>query len=361
MTRRLVGTARSPLVDLQVRPAPRPRSDVLPVGFLGVGAALPAAVVTNDDLSRTLDTDDEWIRSRTGIERRHVAAPTEATSDLAIVAGRRALAAAGLDPIDLAAIVVATTTPDHPIPATAPLVAAALGSDAAAFDVNAACSGFVYGLRVAGPLALAEGPVLLVASEVLTRLVDPTDRSTAVLFGDGAGAVVLATSDDGATIGPFDLGADGTLADLLVTPAGGTRAPSTPSTLADGGHWLQMQGSEVYRAAVAHMIESAQAVLDAAGMTAGDVDLMIAHQANLRIVEAVARRLGIDLDRCITTVSEHGNTSAASIPLAIDHALRAGQVPGDARILLSAFGAGLTWGSCLLDWPTPPPAGEVAP
>lgn len=361
MTRRLVGTARSPVVDLQVRSAPRPRADVLPVGFLGVGAALPAAVVTNDDLSRTLDTDDEWIRSRTGIERRHVAAPGEATSDLAIVAGRRALAAAGVDAVDLAAVVVATTTPDHPIPATAPLVAAALGSPVAAFDVNAACSGFVYGLRVAGSLALTDGPVLLVASEVLSRVVDPEDRSTAVLFGDGAAAVVLAPSTDGATIGPFDLGADGTLADLLLTPAGGSREPSTAATVSDGGHWLQMQGSEVYRAAVAHMIESAQAVLDAAGMTADDVDLLIAHQANLRIVEAVARRLGIDLDRCITTVSEHGNTSAASIPLAIDHALRADRIPGGARILLSAFGAGLTWGSCLMAWPTPPPTGEVAP
>lgn len=348
-------------MDLHVRPAPRPRADVLPVAFLGVGAALPTAVVTNDDLSRTLDTDDEWIRSRTGIETRHVAAPGEATSDLAVLAGRRALAAAGIDAVDLGAIIVATTTPDHPIPATAPIVAAALGSDVAAFDVNAACSGFVYGLRVAGSLALADGPVLLVASEVLSRVVDPEDRSTAVLFGDGAAAVVLAASDDGATMGPFDLGADGTLADLLVTPAGGSREPSTSATVADGGHWLRMQGSEVYRAAVAHMIESAEAVLGAAGMTADDVDLMIAHQANLRIVEAVARRLGIGLDRCVTTVSEHGNTSAASIPLAIDHALRAGRVTGGSRILLSAFGAGLTWGSCLLDWPTPPATAEVAP
>ena len=361
MTRRLVGTTRSPLADLQVRPAAPSRLDVLPVGMLGIGAALPPTVVTNDDLSRTLDTNDEWIRTRTGIERRHVAAPDQSTSDLAVIAARRALDAAGVGADELAAVIVATTTPDHPIPATAPFVAAGLGCEAAAFDLNAACSGFVYGLRVAGSLAMAGGPVLLVASELLTRVVEPEDRSTAVLFGDGAAAVVLARSDDGATIGPFDLGADGALAELLIVPAGGTRQPTTAATLTAGGQWLKMQGSEVYRAAVAHMTESSQAVLDAAGITPDDVDLLVAHQANLRIVEGVARRLGIDTDRCSTTVSDHGNTSAASIPLALEHAVRTGRVGPDARILLTAFGAGLTWGSCLLDWPAPPRAGEVAP
>jgi 3-oxoacyl-[acyl-carrier-protein] synthase III len=319
-----------------------------PARLAGLGAYLPARVVTNADLERTLDTSDEWIRTRTGIAQRHVAASSEATSDLAVAAGKAALADAGLGIEDVSTVLVATTTPDHTVPGTAPLVAAALGTDVAAFDVNAACSGFVYGLRVAAALA-ADGPVLLIGAETLTRIVDPTDRGVAVLFGDGAGAVVLVPDDEG-TIGPFELGADGRDPSMLWTRSGGTRHPVDDACLAAGDHHLTMRGGDVYRHAVARMSEATVAVLDRAGRTVDDVDLFVGHQANLRILDAVRRRVGIPAERSHVTVDQHGNTSAASIPLALADARDRGRLqPGD-DVLLAAFGAGLTWGACLLTW-----------
>lgn len=320
----------------------------LPIRIAGLGASLPSRVETNDELATVLDTSDAWIRSRTGIAQRHVAAPHEATSDLAIAAGKAALADAGLGVADVGTVVVATTTPDHRIPGTAPTVAAGLGIEAAAFDVNAACSGFVTGLRVGGALAAAgDGPVLLVGAEVLTRVVDPDDRAVRVLFGDGAGAVVL-RRDGGACLGPFDLGADGRDPSMLWCPAGGTREPAVPGSDADP--YLRMRGGDVYRHAVARMVDSSRAVLAAAGLEVADVDLLVGHQANARILDAVVRRLGIDPARSHVTVDVHANTSAASVPLALADARDRGVLRPGATVLLAAFGAGLTWGSCLVRW-----------
>jgi 3-oxoacyl-[acyl-carrier-protein] synthase III len=321
----------------------------LDVGIVGLGAYLPSRIVTNDELAVDLDTSDEWIRTRTGIRQRHVAGPEQATSDLAATAGKAALADAGLGVEDVASVVVATTTPDHAVPGTAPLVAAALGTEAAAFDVNAACSGFVYGLKVGAALAVADAaPVLVVGAETLTRIVDPTDRSVAVLFGDGAGAVVLAPG--AGSLGPFVLGADGSDPSMLWTRSGGTRDPITPAALAARSQYLTMRGGDVYRHAVVRMAGAATEVLELAGLQADDVDLFVGHQANARILEAVRQRVGIATDRALVTVDQHGNTSAASIPLALEVARERGSLRPGATVLLAAFGAGLSWGACLLTW-----------
>jgi 3-oxoacyl-[acyl-carrier-protein] synthase III len=328
-----------------------------PVRIAGLGSHLPARVVTNDELARTLDTSDEWIRTRTGIGQRHVVAPGEATSDLAAAAGKAALADAGLGIEDVATVLVATTTPDHTVPGTAPIVAAQLGTNVAAFDLNAACSGFLYGLQVGAALATSTGPVLLIGAETLTRIVDPADRNVAVLFGDGAGAVVL-VPDEHATIGPFELGADGADPSMLWTEAGGVRIPVDQTTVADGRHHLTMRGGDVYRHAVARMTAASATVLDRAGQTVDDVDLFVGHQANIRILDAVRQRLGVPVDRTHVTVDQHGNTSAASVPLALADARDRGRLrPGD-QVLLAAFGAGLTWGACLLTWQPTGPEGS---
>lgn len=324
----------------------------LPVGIIGLGSYLPARVVTNDDLAQRLDTSDEWIRTRTGIRERHYAAPEEATSDLALAAARDALTDAGLEAADVDVVIVATTTPDHPVPATAPLVAARLGLHCTAFDVNAACSGFVYGLQVGATLAAGGATVLLIGAETLTRYVDHDDRSIAVLFGDGAGAVVL-RSQPGARIGPFDLGSDGSELEILWMRAGAAREPFDPVLHADASSRMAMRGGDVYRHAVARMTASSQAVLAAAGEDIGSVDLVVGHQANRRILEAVGQRLGVPEGRSHLTVDRHGNTSAASIPLALADARDRGLLRSDDRVLLTAFGGGLTWGSCLLTWTGP--------
>lgn len=322
------------------------------VRVAGLGAYLPENVVTNDDLAQHLDTSDEWIRSRTGIRERHYAAESEATSDLALHAARAAIADAGLtaDAIDI--VIVATTTPDHPIPATAPAVAAGLGLTCAAFDLNAACSGFVYGLQIAAGLAQAGSTVLLVGAETLTRYFDHDDRSIAVLFGDGAGAVVL-VGDASASIGPFVLGADGTDPSILWMRAGGSREPFDAVLHAEASSRMSFRGGDVYRHAVMNMTGSSQQVLAEAGVAIGDVDLLVGHQANLRILEAVGQRLGIAEERCHITVDRHGNTSAASIPLALQDAREAGRLRPGMQVLLTAFGGGMTWGSCLLRWSGP--------
>ena len=324
----------------------------LPVGIIGLGSYLPARVVTNDDLAQRLDTSDEWIRTRTGIRERHYAAPEEATSDLALAAARDALTDAGLEAGDVDIVIVATTTPDHPVPATAPLVAARLGLHCTAFDVNAACSGFVYGLQVGATLAAGGATVLLIGAETLTRYVDHDDRSIAVLFGDGAGAVVL-RSQPGARIGPFDLGSDGSELEILWMRAGAAREPFDPVLHADASSRMAMRGGDVYRHAVARMTASSQAVLAAAGEDIGSVDLVVGHQANRRILEAVGQRLGVPEGRSHLTVDRHGNTSAASIPLALADARDRGLLRSGDRVLLTAFGGGLTWGSCLLTWTGP--------
>ncbi len=314
----------------------------------GLGVYAPPKVVTNDDLAADLDTSDEWITTRTGIRERRVADADLATTDLATEAGARALKSAGVDQVD--AVLLGTTTPDRICPASAPEVATRLGlTHAAACDVSAACTSFVYGLAN-GTGLIAAGiaeRVLVIGAETIFRFMDPQDRTTSVLFGDGAGAAVLRAGrpDEPGALGPFDLGSDGSLADMLAVDAGGSRlwGPDIPRE----AHFLRMDGREVYRHAVQRMVASSQQVLDRLGWGIEDVDRLVGHQANARILEAVGQRLGVPAERCHINVGRYGNTSAASIPLALgDAELAAGQ-----RVLLTAFGAGFTWGSTALVWP----------
>jgi 3-oxoacyl-[acyl-carrier-protein] synthase-3 len=314
----------------------------------GVGGALPDAVVTNDDLAKFVETSDEWIFERTGIRSRRRAGEGETTSDLGAEAARRALAAAGRKPEEIELIVVATTTPDLTFPATATLIQRKLGAPIGiAFDVQAVCSGFVYALGVADSF-IGRGMArraLVIGAETMTRLMDWTDRGTCVLFGDGAGAVVLergegegTTADRG--ILSVALRADGTKQDLLYVDGG----PSTTGTVGK----LRMQGNQVFRHAVVNIAEAVVAAADAAGVEVADVDWFIPHQANQRILEGVARRLGIDSARVISTVERHANTSAASIPLALAEAVDDGRVKPGQLLLLEAMGGGLTWGAAVV-------------
>ncbi|MFC5745391.1 beta-ketoacyl-ACP synthase III [Actinomadura rugatobispora] len=332
----------------------------------GVGGHVPPSVVTNADLAARVDTTDEWIRTRTGITRRHVVDPGTATSDLAERAGAAALESAGAATVD--AVVLATTTPDHPCPGTAPKVAERLGmSGTPAYDVNAVCSGFVYGMATATGLIAAglADRVLLIGADAFTTLLDPEDRDTVAVFGDGAGAVVLRSGDPGepGAVHAFDLGSDGSLADLIMVPAGGSRYPTrgtVPGAVpraepgaepGAGDVWFSMQGRAVYRHAVRRMTSSSRAALLRAGWTTGDVDLLVGHQANIRILRAVADELGIPHDRACVDLDQVGNTAAASIPLALAHAASSGALREGDRVLLTAFGGGATWGSCVLTWP----------
>ena len=314
----------------------------------GVGSYLPDRVVTNADLSKVVDTSDQWIRERTGIQERRKAAPDQAASDLAVAAATRALAAAGRTPADVDLIVVATTTPDLTFPATAAIVQRKLGCPVGvAFDVQAVCSGFVYALSVAdGFVGRGRSKcALVIGAETMTRLMDWTDRGTCVLFGDGAGAVVLepgvgegSTADRG-LLG-FALRADGAKQDLLYVDGG-------VSSNGQIGH-LRMQGNQVFRHAVVNISEAIHAAADDAGIAVDSVDWFIPHQANQRILEGVARRVGIDEAKVISTVAQHANTSAASIPLALDAGVRDGRVKPGQLLLLEAMGGGLTWGACVL-------------
>ncbi|MEU1177792.1 beta-ketoacyl-ACP synthase III [Streptomyces sp. NPDC005820] len=330
----------------------------------GLGGRLPSRAVTNAHLARRLDTDDTWIRTRTGIRRRYVVDPGQATSDLAVEAGRRALASAGVDRVD--AVVVATTTPDRPCPATAPAVAARLGQPgAAAYDVGAVCTGFVYGLASSAGLIAAgvAERVLLIGADTYSTIVDPLDRANAIIFGDGAGAVVLRAGrpDEPGAVGHFDLGSDGAHEDLITVAAGGSRQRSRPGEPGREERHFAMRGREVYRHAVTRMAASARATLSGAGWTTDDVDHFVPHQANLRILHSVADALALPRERCVTHVESVGNTGAASIPLALADAARAGTLRPGHRLLLTAFGGGLTWGSCLLTWPELPRPERITP
>jgi 3-oxoacyl-[acyl-carrier-protein] synthase-3 len=314
----------------------------------GVGGYLPEKIVTNAELSETVDTSDEWIRERTGIRQRHRAAPDQPVSDLAVEAARKALAAAGRTAADVDLIVVGTTTPDLTFPSVATMVQRKLGCPIGiAFDVQAVCSGFVYALSVAdGFVARSRSRcALVIGAETMTRLMDWTDRGTCVLFGDGAGAVVLepqegeGTTADRGLLG-FALRADGTKQDLLYVDGG-------VSTNGQVGH-LRMQGNQVFRHAVVNISEAVTAAAADAGVEVSSVDWFIPHQANQRILEGVARRLGIDEAKVISTVAEHANTSAASIPLAMDQGVRDGRIKPGQLLLLEAMGGGLTWGACVL-------------
>ena len=307
----------------------------------GWGTALPDIVVTNADYEARLDTTDAWITERTGIrERRHGGS----TAGLAVEAGRRALDMAGLTGSDIDFVLLATTTPDYQIPSTASQVQEELGIDGGACDLNAACSGFVYGLAQAhGLIAMGLDRILLVGAETLARVTDQEDRNTAILFGNGAGAVVIEAVEGPGQLLSFDLGSDGTARELLDAPIGG---------------FINMVGKEVFRKAVTVMVDSARASLEAAGLTAEDIALVVPHQANIRIIDAACSRLGIPMDRVAVVLERTGNTSSASIPLALVDAIEHGRVQRDDHILLVGFGAGMSWASAVLRWTGHLPEGQ---
>jgi 3-oxoacyl-[acyl-carrier-protein] synthase III len=321
----------------------------------GVGSSLPPRLVPNTWFEAQVDTTDEWIRSRTGIEARHFADDGVVTSDLAVEAARIALRTAGIPAEQLDMIVCASVTGDTPFPATAVWVQEKLGLSCPAFDVNAACAGFSYGLATATAFVesgMADA-VLLIGAEVYSRILDFSDRQTCVLFGDGAGATVIQASDRPGIEGTV-LGADGTAAEILLLPAGGSREPASPQTVAASRHRIQMpNGREVFKRAVTEMAASCREVLEKNGHSPDDVDLLIPHQANARIMVAVAERLGIPLERAVVDVAEVGNTSAASIPIALDRAYRAGRIHEGDLVLFTSFGAGLTWGATAIRWTMP--------
>ncbi|MEX1656937.1 beta-ketoacyl-ACP synthase III [Streptomyces pseudovenezuelae] len=321
----------------------------------GLGGYLPPRTVTNEELSRRLDTSDEWIRKRTGIERRHVADQGVSTGDLAVEAGHRALkSAGGSDAVDM--VIVATATPDQPVPATAPDVAARLGlGPAAAFDLQAGCSGFLYGLATASAALIAGHAerVLLIGAEVFSTVLNAADRTTAVIFGDGAAAVLLraGTADEPGAVLAIDLGADGTGKDLITIPGGGARQRSTGQRPDPDAGYIHMRGKETFAHAVQRMEQSSRVVLGKVGWSADQVDHVVGHQANLRILHTLALQLGVGKQRVISHIQEAGNTSSASIPLALADAGARGRLHTGQRMLLTAFGAGLTWGSAVLTWP----------
>ncbi len=324
----------------------------------GVGSALPARVIPNEWFTGFVETSDEWIRERTGIRERRFAEDGQTTSDLAAEAARRALESAAIPPEQVDLVLVATLTPDTPMPAAAVRVQRKLGLACPAFDLNAACAGFSYAVATGGAF-VASGTaetVLVIGAEVLSRVLDLTDRTTCVLFGDGAGAAVLRPADEPGVIGSV-LGADGGAAELLVIPSGGSARPASPETVAAREHVIRMaSGREVFKRAVVEMADACRALLEKSGYGPEDVDLLIPHQANARIMAAVAQRLGIDEGRAVIDVAEVGNTSAASIPIALDRAWRAGRIaPGD-LVLLTSFGAGLAWGANLIRWTMPGPS-----
>lgn len=321
-------------------------------GILGWGYYLPSQVLTNQDLEQMVDTNDAWISTHTGIKERHLADATEATSDLAIAAAKLAVQRAGLTPADLDMIIVATITPDMVFPSTACLVQAALGAErAAAFDISAACSGFIYGLFLARSL-IAQGTMrncLVIGAETLSRITNYEDRNTCVLFGDGAGALVLGPSTTH-LVRAVEIGADGRGGNLLCLPAGGSRKPANVDTVANKEHYIQMDGQEVFKFAITKVPEACSSLLADAGWQVADLDWFVPHQANKRIIDSVVKRLGIPFDKVIINIHNHGNMSAASIPVALAEAAEAGTFQPGQRVLLAGFGGGLTWGTALIEW-----------
>jgi 3-oxoacyl-[acyl-carrier-protein] synthase-3 len=320
-----------------------------------IGVAVPPGVLTNADLTHMLDTSDEWIVERTGIRERHIAKPDQSVAMLSQEASEQALSRAGLTAADIDAIVLATATPDRLLPSTACDLQALLGADkAAAFDISAACPGFLFATGIAEGL-IASGQsevVLVVGAEKLSTITDFQDRSTAILFGDGAGAAVVrrATGNSGRGILSTFLKSDGKLAPLLYRPGGGAADPISEKVVCNRSHYMKMAGREVFKAAVLTMAEACDEALRRAGVRAGEVDLLIPHQANVRIIEATAKHAGLPMDKVMVNVDRYGNTSSASIPLALDQAITEGRVKPGSLILLVAFGAGFTWGSSVIRW-----------
>jgi 3-oxoacyl-[acyl-carrier-protein] synthase-3 len=332
---------------------PSPAAAGFRAAILGTGAYLPERVMTNEDFTKIVDTTDEWITTRTGIKKRHFARTDEASSDMGAAAAVKALEKAGISPLDVDMIVVATLSPDHAFPNTGCLVQHRIGAkNAFCFDLEAACSGFIYGLEMARRCIESGGvrTALVIGAEKMSSFVDYTDRQTCVLFGDGAGAAVLRGVSDGRGILGTVMGSDGSLGDLLIQPAGGSRTPATEETVRQKLHVIRMSGRDVFKHAVLNMAQSARKVLETSGVRLEDIACVIPHQANLRIIEAIATRLDIGLDRFYLNVDHTGNMSSASIPVALDEALACGRVkPGD-KVLSVAFGSGFTWGATIIQF-----------
>ena len=325
------------------------------VTIIGTGSYAPTNIVTNHDMAKLVDTSDEWIRSRSGIGARHFAATDETTSDMACIAGQRAIEAAGIDRSEIDLIIVATMTPDMPFPSTACLVQNKLGlPNVTTFDMQAACSGFVYGLSVANSMLLSGNfkNALVIGAEKMSGILDFEDRTTCVLFGDGAGAAVLTATETADKIGILGAlgGADGSAPSLLQQPAGGSAMPATQESIAGRQHFLKMNGKEIFKSAVRVMGQASTDIIEQMGYRPEELNLVIPHQANMRIIESLAKRLGIPMDKFHNNLDRYGNTSAASVPIALDEAYRAGRIQSGDLVLLVAFGAGLTWASTLIKW-----------
>jgi 3-oxoacyl-[acyl-carrier-protein] synthase III len=327
-------------------------SDGHRISITGLGCRVPQRIVTNDELSETLDTSDEWIMERTGIRERRVAAPEEALSDLCLPAAREALAEAGVEASSLDLIIVATVTPDMAFPSTGAILADQLGApDAAAYDLSAGCTGFMYALAQAYGMLVGglSRRALVVGGDVLSKIIDWTDRRGAVLFGDGAGAVVLDRTDSGGFLG-FELGADGSGGPQLYLPAGGSRLPASAETVANRLHFAHMNGREVFKFATRVLVSSAEKLLRECDRSIEEVDVYVPHQANVRIIDYATKKLGIPRDRVVVNVDRYGNTSSGSIPLALADAATEGRLENGKLVLMTGMGAGLTWGSGLIEW-----------
>lgn len=322
------------------------------IGILGTGSYVPEKILTNHMLEEMVETSDEWIRTRTGIQERRIAEADTATSDLALAAAKRALEAAAVSAEELDMIIVATITPDMAFPSTACILQDKLGAKKAyAFDISAACSGFIYALSIAYEHIRQhpEHKVLIIGAETLSKIVDPKDRGTVVLFGDGAGAAVIGQTE-GQGILAFDIGSDGSGGELLCLKGGGSRHPATHETVDARLHYLTMSGKEVFKFAVRVMGDSAQRVLEKSDLTAQDIDCVVPHQANIRIIDAAVKAWGIEREKVFVNLEHYGNMSAASIPVALDEAVRSGKIAKNDKVILVGFGAGLTWASCAMIW-----------
>src|SRR6478736_3443253 len=320
-------------------------------GIIGVGHSYPEGILTNADLEKIVETSDEWITTRTGIKQRHKAADNEYTSQFGTAAAKKAIERAGLKPEDIELIVCATTTPDQIMPSTGALIQAQLGaSNAAGMDVFAACSGFLYGLTMVESM-IRTGQVkyaLVVGAEVLTKYVDYTDRGTCVIFGDGAGAAVVGPVPEGKGILATKIRSDGRYEEQLYAPGGGTKLGTSHKTIDDRMHFFKMKGNELFKVAVRSMADISAEMVEKAGYTVDDIDIVIPHQANQRITDAVASRLGVPEEKVYSNIAEHGNTSSASIPIAIDECIEKGKIKDGSLVLLTAFGGGVTWGGTLI-------------
>jgi len=322
-------------------------------GILGTGRSYPEGVLTNADLEKIVETSDDWITTRTGIKQRRKAAPGEYTSQFATLASQQAIERAGIDANDIDLILCATVTPDQILPSTACLIQAQLGANkAAAMDIVAACSGFVYGITIAEPM-IRSGQIkyaLIIGAELLTRYVDYTDRSTCVLFGDGAGAAILGAVESDRGVLAAKIRSDGRYEEQLYAPGGGTKGGFTAETIARGDHFFKMKGNEVFKVAVRSMNDISRQVLCEAGLKTEDIDLFIPHQANQRITEAVANQLKVDMSRVYSNIARTGNTSSASIPICLDECVESGRIKSGDNVLMASFGGGFTWGAVTMRW-----------